>query len=156
MGLRSEPQEWESAMVRAILLYGSLIALGLVVCGCGPDGPQRAEVSGTVNLDGEPVAEGAINFFPTEGTKGPEAGTEIRDGKFHINRSQGPVVGRHRIVLTKFGDTGQEMQDPTKPPGTMMKVRGNVMPPQFGDNSTLVREVKPSGNKFEFDISSKE
>src|SRR5215207_5443241 len=108
----------------------------LLLAGCAPAGPQRAEVSGTVKLDGEPVAEGAINFFPTEGTTGPEAGAEIKDGKFYIARSQGPVVGTHRVVLTKFGDTGKMMQDPTKPPGTMMKERGNVMPADASSNST--------------------
>jgi hypothetical protein len=134
----------------AVFTIGTLC----VLCGCGPSGPQRAEVSGTVKLNGKPVADGAINFFPTEGTKGPEAGVKITEGKYHIPRSTGPVVGKNRVVLTEFGLTGREMQDPTAPPGTVMKERGNIMPPEASSNSTLVREVKPGKNEFDFEISS--
>ena len=139
---------------RSWLVYAAILPC-LFLAGCGPSGPERAEVTGSVKLDGQQVAEGAINFFPTEGTTGPEAGAPITDGKYSIPRSQGPVVGKHRIVLTKFGDTGKMMQDPTRPPGTMMKERGNVMPPEVSSNSTLVREVKSGTNRLDFDIPSK-
>jgi hypothetical protein len=135
------------------LLCAAILA-GLLT-GCDPEGPERAEVSGTVKLDGEPVVEGAINFFPTEGTTGPEAGAPVTDGKYFIARSQGPVVGKHRVVLTKFGETGKMMQDPTQPPGKLMKERGNVMPAEAGSNSTLVREVKSGKNTLDFAITSK-
>src|SRR4051812_38614003 len=111
--------------MRRDILLGCALS-GLLLAGCGPAGPQRAEVSGTVKLDGQAVAQGSINFFPTDGNKGPEAGAVIKDGKFHIVRSEGPVVGRNRVELRSFEFTGRKIQDPTAPAGTMTQERANI------------------------------
>ena len=140
-----------------MLARACLAALGsmLLLAGCGPAGPERAEVYGTVKLNGQPVAEGAINFFPVGETKGPEAGAAIKDGKFLIARSQGPVVGKNRVELRAFQKTGRKMQDPTAPPGTLTEEIANVFPADVSTNSELFREVKSRQNEFDFDISTK-
>lgn len=127
----------------------------LFLNGCEQSGPQRAEVSGTVKFDGEPIKEGSINFFPTDGTKGPEAGAVVSDGRFHIPRATGPVVGKHTVELKYFGDTGKMVQDPTAPPGKMIPLRDNLFKTIITE--PLVREVKPTAadNVFDFDIQSK-
>ena len=127
----------------------------LSLAGCGPDGPQRAEVSGTIKFNGEPIPEGSINFFPTDGTKGPEAGAVVTNGKFHIPYSTGPVVGKHTVELKYFGETGQMVQDPTAPPGKMIPLRDNLFKTVITE--PIVREVKPNAgdNVFDFDIKSK-
>lgn len=132
-----------------------LTVAALLFAGCSGAGPQRAEVSGTVKINGQAVPEGAINFFPDKGTKGPEAGAAIKDGKFHIPRDQGPIVGTNRIVLRAFQKTGRKIQDPTAPPGTLTDEIANIFPPDVADNSTLFREVQPSDNVFDFDIPVK-
>ena len=101
-----------SVVPAAVLLF--------CIAGCWYEGgPQRGEVSGTVKFNGELIPEGAISFFPTDGTKGPEAGAVITNGKFHISRAEGPVVGKHTVELKYFGFTGKMIQDPTAPPGTL-------------------------------------
>jgi hypothetical protein len=130
------------------ILGTAILALG----GCSRDGVQRAEVSGTVTFNGEPVKEGSINFFPTEGTKGPEAGGAILDGKYHIPRAKGPVVGKNRVELRAFQKTGRKIQDPTAPPGTLTEEIANVFPLEFNTNSTLTRDVQPGKNELPFDI----
>lgn len=139
-------------MVRHALLWFALAGL---LSGCSEGGPTRAEVSGTVKVNGQPVAEGAINFFPVDGALGPEAGAAIADGKFHISRAQGPVVGKNRVELRAFQKSGRKIQDPTAPAGTLTDEVANIFPPEFNSNSTLVREVKTADNVFDFDIQTK-
>ena len=124
----------------------------LLVVGCGPAGPTRAEVSGVVSLNGAPVSEGSINFFPTDGNTGPEAGGAIRDGKYHIPRAQGPVLGKNRVELRSFQKSGRRIQDPTAPPGTLTEEITNVFPAGFNTASTLVREVQKGKNEMPFEI----
>ena len=139
-------------MLQSFQLSAILLFLGLA-SGCGPAGPTRAEVFGTVSLNGRPVSEGSINFFPTEGNKGPEAGGAIRDGKYHIPRAQGPVIGKNRVELRSFQKSGRTIQDPTAPQGTVMEEITNVFPAEFNTNSTLVREVMRGQNEMEFDLT---
>ena len=128
-----------------------LIAL-FVAGGCGSSGPERAEVSGIVTLNGQPVSEGSINFFPTAGNTGPEAGGEIRAGKYHIPRAKGPVLGKNRVELRSFQKSGRKIQDPTAPPGTMTEEITNVFPAEYNKDSTLLREIQKGKNELPFEI----
>ena len=123
--------------------------------GCGPTGPERAEVSGTVTFNGQPVEQGAISFFPTPGVIGPEAGAEIKDGKYFIPRKTGPVVGKNRVELRSFQKSGRKIQDPTAPQGTLADEITNIFPAEYASQSTLVREVQSGKNVIEFQIESK-
>jgi hypothetical protein len=129
-----------------------LLGIAPFFAGCSGSGPQRAEVSGTVTLNGRPVREGSINFFPTDGNTGPEAGGEIKDGKYHIPRAKGPVVGQNRVELRAFQKTGKRIQDPTAPPGTLTEEIANVFPPEFNTNSELKRTVNAGKNDIPFAI----
>jgi len=119
----------------------------------GCSGDNRSEVSGTVKLNGQPIAEGAINFIPVEGNKGAGAGATITGGKYHIPRSAGVAAGKNRVELRAFRNTGRKVQDPTGSPGTLADERVMAFPPQFNDRSTLVREVKSGSDTIDFDIT---
>jgi hypothetical protein len=134
------------------LWIGLIFGVGLTLGGCSQSGPQRAEVYGTVTLNGQPVKEGSINFFPTKGNTGPEAGGAILDGQFHIPRAKGPVVGMNRVELRSFQKTGRQIQDPTAKPGTMTEEISNIFPPEFNTNSVLESDVKPGKNDIPFKI----
>lgn len=133
-------------MERILGILG-LLTFAVACAGCSGGGVQRAEVSGTVTLNGELVREGSINFFPTKGNTGPEAGGAILDGKFHIPRAKGPVVGMNRVELRAFQKTGNKIQDPTAKPGTMTEEIANIFPPEFNTNSVLETDVRPGKNK---------
>src|SRR6516225_556038 len=94
------------------LLPAALTLASLAFAGCSG---SQAEVSGTVRLNGKPITSGAINFIPVEGNQGAAAGAEIRDGKYRISRSRGATVGKNRVELRAFINTGRKMQDPTGP-----------------------------------------
>jgi hypothetical protein len=129
-----------------------LVAVWLCAAlGCAGD--DRSEVSGTVKLNGQPIAEGAITFIPTDGNKGAATGAEIRDGKYHIPRSAGVTPGKNRVELRAFRDSGRKVQDPTGKPGTLTAERVMAFPPQYNDQSTLVRDVRRGSDTIDFDIT---
>jgi hypothetical protein len=124
----------------------------LWLAGCSAN---EAEVSGTVRLDGELIHEGSINFIPVEGTKGPGAGAVIKDGKYHIPRSHGVTVGRNRVELRAFKNTGKKVQDPIGSPGALVDVRVPAFPPEYNDQSTIIKEIQAGSSTIDFDVSVK-
>jgi hypothetical protein len=137
------------------ILAVSFVPVVLLLWGCS-DAPQRAAVSGTVKLNGELVAEGAINFIPTQGTTGPGVGTIIKDGKYHIPRDKGVIVGTNRVELRSIQKLGTKIQDPTKPQGVLAEERGEAFPPKYNNESTLTREIKAEDNTLDFDVKTKD
>ena len=69
------------------------------MAGCGTEsGPERFEVSGSVTVDGKPLASGIISMVP-EG-EGPATGAEVTDGRFQLTRERGPSRGPHSVRVT--------------------------------------------------------
>ena len=132
----------------------SLLLLSSCLAAAGCSGDRRAEVSGTVKLNGEPITEGSINFIPVEGNTGAGSGAEIRDGKYFIARDKGVSPGKNRVELRAFRENGKKVQDPTGKKGTLTFERVMAFPPEFNDRSTLVREVKPGSDTIDFDITA--
>ena len=84
-----------------------LIAAGVCLLAIGCNGPKFTTVplSGNVTIDGQPVAQGTIDFQPQEQGQGPSASAPIVDGKyaaevpagklkvfFHATRETGKMV----------------------------------------------------------------
>jgi hypothetical protein len=127
----------------------------VVLClGCGQAGPERATVSGTVTLDGVPVAAGSINFIPTEGTTGPSAGGTIKDGQYHVAKVKGVIVGRNRVELRANKKTGKKVKDPMNPKALMDEIV-EAFPPEYNTKSTVVKDIQSGSNEINFDVSSK-
>ena len=129
----------------AFLLAGALMA------GCSGSGPERYEVSGSVTFAGAKVAEGTIALVPIENTEGPKVGTNIQQGQYHIDRSGRPVAGRHRVEISSFRKTGEQVANMG---GQMIDNKANELPPKYsGKTSELVVEIKTRGkNVFDFDL----
>ena len=78
-------------------------------------------VSGTLAVEGKPVAKGTIHFHPQ---KGPPASGIVEDGKFTLTTYENgdcAVVGKHRIAVevveeipTKDGDVTTKSLIPKK------------------------------------------
>ena len=87
------------------------VALIALVAGCGPSGPQRYRMSGTVTFEGEPVAEGEVQFEPVQ--RGFGGGfAPVKDGKYDTNiDGRGHLGGEHRVQVVGFGG----VVDPTNP-----------------------------------------
>jgi hypothetical protein len=90
-------------------VWAALAAL-VLAAGCGDDGPKLVQVSGTVTVDGEPLARKTVRFYPEPGTPGQGAGASTgEDGKFTLiavrpgatRDVSGVPPGTYRVVVTE-------------------------------------------------------
>ena len=124
----------------------------LVIAGCSNSGSQRYEVIGNVTFAGEKIAEGAISFVPIGNTKGPQVGGGIQQGRYHIDRSGGPVAGRHRVEITFLQKTGRKVNNMGRQPIDQMI---NIIPAKYsGETSKLTVTITRGTNTFDFDLKS--
>ncbi len=129
----------------------------LAVGGCGPDPSapvdsyKRVSVSGTVTLDGTPLAGGMIQLDPAADTKGPGATGEIVQGKFTIERPMGPVAGKYKVKVS--GIPPVKIKEDEQPGGTPKSVPDPV-PARYNTKSTLETEI-PAGGSSTLDFPLK-
>lgn len=73
-----------------------------VVAGCGPQGPARHRVRGSVSYEGRPVPLGRIVFEPDvlEGNRGPQGFAVIENGFFDTAVKQGRGTSGGPMVVT--------------------------------------------------------
>lgn len=138
-------------------------ALVFCLAGCGGGGSQSVPVSGTVTLDGKPIADVRVSFQPLAAMlekKGPNSkdsgvgsfATTDKDGRYVLQLSdsdkKGAVVGHH---LVRFSDKLAESNEDagtTKAPKARFPGRYSSDPLSF--------EVKPDGtDQANFDLNSK-
>jgi len=105
-----------------------LLAVILGVAGCGG---SEAEVSGSVNVDGQPLKEGDIIFEAADGSVTPAAG-KIVDGKYSLKVLPGPK--KVRINASR----------PTKKPDPVMgaAARESMIAAEFNEQTRLTADVK--------------
>ena len=137
-------------MTRAGRLRSALlpVAFALVfLAGCG--GP-RAE--GTVTLDGQPVEDGTITFFPEAG-QGPNVPGEIKGGKYTIDSSRSLKPGPYRVEIYWFKKTGKQVPN-TNDPGTKIDEAKQVIADEYNRSSKLKVEIKSGSNPLDFALKS--
>ncbi len=135
------------------------IILGLfVIAGCG--GSKVAPVSGTVKVNGQPLANATVVFQPSEGANpGPgSVGKTDANGRYELFGSTtnlpGASVGKHTVSITAFSgdDTVQSSAPPTadKPAA----VRKSLVPEEYNAKTTLTFDVPAGGTtKADFDLT---
>ncbi|MFG0262368.1 MAG: hypothetical protein ACF788_08255 [Novipirellula sp. JB048] len=77
-----------------------LTGLGLTTIGCGPSGPERHRISGTVTYQGNPVPHGTIMFEPdsAKGNSGAAGSAMIIEGRFDSAEGGTGFTGGPQIV----------------------------------------------------------
>lgn len=145
-----------------VSLASGLLAMSAIGCGGGAVGPERAAVEGVVTLDGQKLVAGVVKFIPTATGKnvGPAVLATVKDGAFQLSRSEGPVIGKHRIEIESTGHYGFEIDDEQAYAKSFQEKKGPPLPPNpvpeiYNSKSTLTAEVNADGeNKFEFPLQS--
>ena len=128
---------------------GLLVVLS-VTLGCSSgDGLERAQVRGEVKVDGVPLEQGSINFFPAGTAEGPSAGGVIDQGKYDLPRERGPVVGPNRVEIRGVKKTGRMVPN-AMGPGTMREELVEALPSDVNTDSTLVRDIAQGSNIIDF------
>ena len=126
----------------------ALFACAVLNVGCD-HGPKHYRVAGTVTLDGTPVPDGEIIFFPSEG--GPPDCGPIEAGAFAFDC----VAGSKRVQITAT------RAHPTRKvagfkPGVWVPAPVNYIPERYrGPDSELKIEVPRGGDEqVKFDLKS--
>jgi hypothetical protein len=127
---------------------GFLLAGFLLFSGCSK---PTAVVSGTVLLDGQPLARGSITFFPVDGTAGPDGGGRIEEGKYQID--SGLAMGKYRVEITGMKRIAKKVINAVMP-SEMIDKEVAAVPPEYNAKSQLFREITLGTQTFDFDLQS--
>ena len=144
----------ESAFYHSVLISRWLALLAccaLLGCSRVDKGPERGAVRGRVTVDGQPVEQGSIRFTPVQGTKGAVSGAAIENGEYSVSKAMGPVVGTNLVQITGSRKTGKKITDRL---GIMVDERVPMVPEHYNSQSTLIRQVEPGKQVFDFELSS--
>jgi hypothetical protein len=139
-----------------------LLPAGLALAGCSASGDDlpREGVSGYVTLDGQPVAEGSIQFSPAAGVVGVGdavgGGSSIKSGKFSIDREVGLIPGKYRVSINapaKATDTAK----PASPTGGKgLTLPKEAIPKKYNAQTELTANIQKGGpNDLTFTLQSK-
>jgi hypothetical protein len=84
-----------------VLWTAAVLVLG-TISGCGRSGPETLSVTGTVTLDGKPIAGASVMFMPQfEGQ--PAVGATDDEGEFTLTTggsTEGALVGTYQVTVT--------------------------------------------------------
>ena len=117
-----------------------VIVFGL---GCGGSGRKTTPISGTVTLDGQPVPEGSITFFPDPKEYDAEV-AQIKDGEYDLRVTPGKKrveITASRTVPGKKGPYGEDVIE-------------QYIPPQYNAKTTLTPTVNESEKVYDFALES--
>lgn len=126
----------------------------LAVAGCGTpkaEGPELAPVSGTVKLDGKPLAEASVVFSRLyRGTTDANGHYELTSGD-----KKGAPVGEHQVVCEKWVMADGSLYKGEESP--MTAGAKQLLPPRYSDDAAteLKANVPAGGGTFDFDLQSK-
>jgi hypothetical protein len=126
----------------------------LFLSGCGGDRPT-APASGTVKMNGKPLANASLTFQPIGGGM---ASTGITDtsGRYTLNflysEDEGAIVGTHNVIIrthkkaANTEDTSNDRADPSA---------RDPIPRRYNDATELTMEVPADGtDSADFDLKS--
>jgi hypothetical protein len=134
-----------------------LIVLILAAGGCGGEEFSQAPVSGTVTLDGTPVAAARVSFQPVRQGEGPNAGPGShaktdQQGRYRLKTlhgDDGAVIGAHVVRIS----TLQMKESPETGYEIVVEER---IPEHYVDGSTLRFTVPADGtDQTDFQLTSK-
>jgi hypothetical protein len=139
-------------LVKELRLTSLLVVL---IAGCSDTGPLRVKVDGQVQVDGQPMPRGRISFVPIGGSVGPKAAGEIANGKYHLTRDDGPIVGRLRVEIYAADEVDYALDDPK----AARRAGGKLLPPnavpaRYNRASELtVQTSEGNENRFDFELT---
>jgi hypothetical protein len=138
--------------MRPIWIVTLAAALLASAAGCGSERIERRAVSGSVQLDGQPLAGGTIIFTPLG--QGPSAGGKIENGMFSLSKDRGPSLGKYRVEISAYRPTGKTELDAAT--GERIVLTESIIPPEYNRDSKLEVEVTAHGeNRFDFKLPVK-
>jgi hypothetical protein len=161
-------------------VWSLFVLCAVSICiGCGSDAvefPDRAQVTGKVTLDGDPVAGADVVFVSTLEKGGHSAtGRTNADGEYTLSsfgHEDGAVLGDYAVTVTKDPSAVTKQQDEddagddtstfgnedTPEPGDNDRnstfVAKNVLPPQYASSveTSLLVKVEAGSNDIPLEL----
>lgn len=132
----------------------AILILVATAAGCSAsDGLDRQPISGIVTCDGQPLAGGTILFEPTTNESGTAVGSTIRQGKFAIERPEGPVPGLYRVRI--YASSGTQAPPTAGQSERTRRPMVERLPAAYNAKSQLSAQVVArSANRFRFHLGS--
>ena len=125
-----------------------LVVLTLAVlpgCDSGQDLPDLGQVTGTITLDGKPLAGASVTFEPQSEAKG-SSGTTDETGKYELMftmDAKGAVTGKHTVSIESM-PSAENMDEVVE------------IPARYNMETELTADVKAGENEgVDFDLTSK-
>ncbi|HVJ87286.1 MAG TPA: hypothetical protein VM452_16635 [Caulifigura sp.] len=121
-----------------------LLLLGIVVTsltGCGPKG-DPSSVTGTVTLDGTPLAKAYVEFYPQGGSGNLAVGYSNAQGVYEARISSslgGATIGDNLVRISTKGEEASSVEK---------------LPAKYNKKSELHADVKPGPNTINFELQS--
>lgn len=133
-----------------------ILALTLIGCSRSKDDLPREPVAGTVTMDGQPLPEAVIQFYPTGDATTTGANAQVKNGEFSIPREDGLVPGNYKVSIshaelqaTTF--KGKKVDSPRS-----KRLGPELIPAEYNTKSTLTAEIKRGGTRdLKYDLTSK-
>jgi hypothetical protein len=118
--------------------------------GCyGGDGLPRQPVSGSVKLNGKPLQNGIITFYPAqrmlEGTL-VVGGDMVKNGRFAIARREGLIPGKYKVGVYS-GNKMHASREAEREPGNDAVVPKESIPTKYNSDTRLEIEISNHGIK---------
>ena len=138
----------------------AVLLVCLFLIGCGGKDYDVVPVSGTVTLDGQPLAEATVMFLPVEGKTvnpgPPSVAVTAADGTYRLKTSDddpGAVAGKHMVRIftrrTEQADAGSDNPN-------VREIAPERVPERYNRNSELTFEVPAEGtDAADFQLTSK-
>jgi hypothetical protein len=136
--------------MRTKIFIGLILVLFAVMpTGCGKsDG--RIAIRGNVLLDGTPLSDGTITFFPTGEGNGVSSGGSIKQGLYTSDL----MPGKYVVQVTANRKTGKML--PSSPGDPPLEEFEQYIPAKYNKKSELIIDVKnKSQQTFDFTLESK-
>lgn len=135
--------------------------LPLLLAGCTSSEFDLAPVSGTVTLDGEPVAGARVIFEPQRTgeaalSAGPSSdGQTDDDGRYVLQTSvkelRGAVVGPHTVTISTYMAESDRSRD------TSTVIRKEEIPERYHEPGALTFDVPSAGSdSANFDLNTRD
>jgi len=140
-------------MIRFRYLQFSLCALLLFCCGCPAPNGDIGTVEGIITLDGEPVSQASVMFFPSAGRA--SIGKTDETGRYtliYTRSTDGAVIGTHKVTIS----TEAKADDGYGNEEAAVEARKEIIPQKYIDRkkTDLTATVEPGSNTFNFDLKS--
>lgn len=128
---------WKTVAIVAL----SLLSTGLSGCGSGP----APRISGTITLDGQPLADAMVMLVPADGVGNPASAHSDATGAFQLvpQGEETLLPGTYKVMVTKLA-----LPKPGEPPP---KPGSSPIPEIYRDPKTtpLAVEIPNSALKLE-------